>query len=99
MEVANAAVTNEADAYLEAHNVPVVPDVVVNAGGITVSHFEWAQNRSGQLIAEEEVREQLQSRMSATTLKLISAADEFRVSLATAAQILAIQKLRLAYGV
>jgi glutamate dehydrogenase (NADP+) len=99
VEIANAAVTNEADAFLEAHNITVVPDVVVNAGGITVSHFEWAQNKSGRLIAEEEVREQLQSRMSDTTARLLSAAVEFRVSLATAAQILAIQKLRLAYGV
>ena len=78
VELANAAVTNEADAYLEAHDVTVVPDVVVNAG---------------------DVRDRLRTRMSDTTRKLLAASDEFRVSLATAAQILAIDKLRLAYGV
>jgi glutamate dehydrogenase (NADP+) len=99
VEVANAAVTNDADLYFDTQRVAVVPDVVVNAGGITVSHFEWLQNRSGRVSQEQEVRGQLQSRMADTTHKLLATAKEFRVSLPVAAQILAIEKLKLVYGV
>ena len=99
VEVANAAVTNDADRCLEARNITVVPDVVVNAGGITVSHFEWVQNRSGRIAPEEEVHDQLQKRMVNTTTKLLTASKDFRVPLSIAAQILAIERLKLLYGV
>jgi glutamate dehydrogenase (NADP+) len=99
VELANAACTDEADRYFESHDVAVLPDVVVNAGGITVSHFEWAQNRSGRLVPEEEVRSQLRERMRATAGRLLAAAAAHRVALPVAAQILAIDKLRLVYGV
>jgi glutamate dehydrogenase (NADP+) len=99
VELANAAVTNEADRYLETRNITVVPDVVVNAGGITVSHLEWVQNRSGRITQEQEVRDQLEARMSDTTGKLLAASKTFGVGLPVAAQILAIEKLKLVYGV
>jgi glutamate dehydrogenase (NADP+) len=46
-EVANGPITSEADRILEAKNIYVFPDILVNAGGVTVSYFEWVQNRSG----------------------------------------------------
>jgi len=48
LEVANGPVTPEADALLTARAIGVVPDVLANAGGVTVSYFEWLQNRSGK---------------------------------------------------
>lgn len=98
VEVANAAVTNEADHHFETRGVIVVPDVVVNAGGITASHFEWVQNRSGRIMQEQELRDQLNARMAQTTRRLIDASRSFQVSLSVAAQILAIEKLRAAFG-
>lgn len=47
VEIANAAVSSDAEEILESRAIPVIPDIVVNAGGITVSHFEWTQGRSG----------------------------------------------------
>lgn len=99
VEVANAAVTDDADAYFDSHGIVVVPDVVVNAGGITVSHLEWLQNRSGRIVPEQEVRDELESRMVRTVHKLLRSAERFGVPLPVAAQLLAIEKFKLAYGV
>jgi glutamate dehydrogenase (NADP+) len=94
VEVANSAVTSDADSVLESRCIHVVPDLVVNAGGITASHLEWVQNRTGRIVAEPEVRVELESRMAATAQKLVQTATEFGVTLPVAAQIMAIEKLR-----
>jgi glutamate dehydrogenase (NADP+) len=54
-EVANGPITSEADRILEAKHIYVFPDILVNAGGVTVSYFEWVQNRSGLYWSREEV--------------------------------------------
>ncbi len=59
IEVANGPVSKEADEYLHNRGVIVLPDVLTNAGGVTVSYFEWVQNRMGYYWGLEEVREKL----------------------------------------
>lgn len=96
VEIANAAVTDEAEEILAQRGIEIAPDIIVNSGGITVSHFEWVQNRSGGTMSGEEVHEQLQSRMRAVADGWLAQADERKVSLTVAAQLLAIRRIKQA---
>ncbi|MAT71040.1 MAG: glutamate dehydrogenase [Planctomycetaceae bacterium] len=64
VEVANGPTTIEADEILAAKNTLVVPDILANAGGVTVSYFEWIQNRTGDYWTEDMVQTRLQQIMS-----------------------------------
>ncbi len=64
IEVANGPIQTDAEATLEQRGVSILPDVLVNAGGVTVSYFEWVQNRSGYPWDLEEVREKLEKQMT-----------------------------------
>jgi len=92
-EVANGPITSEADAILEQKGIQVFPDILVNAGGVTVSYFEWVQNRSGLYWTSDDVNQRLKERMTLETEKTWSVAQEFGVSLRTAAYIHALNRL------
>ncbi|MGI8727297.1 MAG: Glu/Leu/Phe/Val family dehydrogenase [Solirubrobacterales bacterium] len=63
LEVANGPVMPDADGELAERGVVVIPDILANAGGVTVSYFEWVQNRGGFYWSEEEVSNGLKARM------------------------------------
>ncbi|WP_372089567.1 Glu/Leu/Phe/Val dehydrogenase [Tistrella mobilis] len=63
LELANGPVTPEADEVLAARGITVLPDILANAGGVTVSYFEWVQNRQGWYWGEAEVHERLKAAM------------------------------------
>jgi len=92
-EVANGPITSEADAILEKKGIQVFPDILVNAGGVTVSYFEWVQNRSGLYWTSEEVNQNLKERITVETEKTWSIAQEFGVSMRTASYIHALNRL------
>lgn len=63
VEAANDPVTPDADHLLQARNIPVLPDILANAGGVCVSYFEWVQNIQNQRWTEDEVNQKLQHKM------------------------------------
>ncbi len=92
-EVANGPVTSEADMILEANGVQVFPDILVNAGGVTVSYFEWVQNRSGLYWTLDEINQRLKQKMVEETEAIWKIAQELSISMRTAAYVHALYRL------
>jgi glutamate dehydrogenase (NAD(P)+) len=93
VEGANAPVTPAASAVLEERGVPVVPDILANAGGVTVSYFEWVQNRQSFRWTGDRVAEELERIMTGAYRAVKARADEAGVPLRTAAFMVAIQRV------
>ena len=93
LEGANGPTTPEADDILTANGIVVVPDVIANAGGVTVSYFEWVQDISSYFWTEDEVNGRLDKIMSDAFNGLWEAAEQARVTLRTAAFTLACRRI------
>ena len=92
-EGANGPTTASADEILHNKGVFVVPDILANAGGVTVSYFEWVQDRMGYFWREDVVNERLQDKMVASFNDLCRYADAHSVDTRTAAYMLAIDRV------
>jgi len=92
-EVANGPISSGADKILEEKGIYVFPDILVNAGGVTVSYFEWVQNRSGFYWSLEEVNQRLRQKMVEETGKIWGISQELCVSMRTAAYVYALTRL------
>ncbi len=93
IEVANGPITSDADATLAANGHTVAPDVLANAGGVTVSYFEWVQNRAGWRWTLNEVRERLEEIMVGAFYNVWSHSETTGLPLRNAAYALAIGRI------
>lgn len=92
-EVANGPTTSAADQVLEEKGIYVFPDILVNAGGVTVSYFEWVQNRSGLYWALEEVNQRLKQKIVEEAEHIWSISQELAISMRTAAYVHGLNRL------
>jgi glutamate dehydrogenase (NAD(P)+) len=93
IEGANGPTTAPADAILDSKGVFVVPDILANAGGVTVSYFEWVQDRQGFFWRESEVNERLQDVMDQSFDEVIRYAEAHKVNNRIGAYMVAIDRV------
>jgi glutamate dehydrogenase (NADP+) len=96
LELANGPTVTAADEILEKNGVQVVPDILANAGGVTVSYFEWVQNRAGYYWEVEKVHERLEKRITQAANEIIDIRDETKASIRTSAYVVALKRLNQA---
>ena len=92
-EVANGPIIGEVDQRLRERGIVVLPDVLANAGGVTVSYFEWVQNRQGYPWTLEQVRSRLEEVMSRTFQEIWDLSSTENLSVRRAAYTLALRRI------
>lgn len=85
--------TREADEILNDRRITVVPDILANAGGVTVSYFEWVQDNMKYFWTENEINQRLQEIMVHAFAEVWDTAQKEKVDLRTAAYLLAVRRV------
>lgn len=93
VEAANSPITPRADEALRKRNIPVVPDILANAGGVTVSYFEWVQNLQQFHWSREHVNKELEGKMMRAWLAVQQRSQSERIPLRVAAYVEALHKV------
>jgi len=93
VEGANGPTTLEADAILAARKIPVVPDILANAGGVTVSYFEWVQDLGRLFWDRDEIRGRLADKMHDAFDRVWDVSDEKKITLRQSAMVAAIREV------
>jgi glutamate dehydrogenase (NAD(P)+) len=93
VEAANGPVTPQANNVLHERGIFVVPDILANSGGVTVSYFEWVQDRYGYFWEENDVNARLEKKMYEAFHDVLQTSLKYKVDMRTAAYIVAVSRV------